>query len=103
MSLIDQTIAHLKLAVPAGSQLAVFGSQARGDAGPQSDIDVLVVEPEVANRFAEMARLSALLGRQLIPADVVVMSTRSFNAQKAVVHSLAWRACREGLWHDAGR
>ena len=100
MSLIDQTIAHLKAAVPAGSQLAIFGSQARGDADPSSDIDVLVVEPEVENRYAEMARLSDLLGRQLIPADVVVMSAQRFNAQKNVVNTLAWRANVEGLWHD---
>jgi predicted nucleotidyltransferase len=31
-------------------KIILFGSHARGEAGPDSDIDVLVVLPEVANK-----------------------------------------------------
>jgi hypothetical protein len=31
------------------AQVILFGSHARGEASPQSDVDFLVVEPEVAN------------------------------------------------------
>lgn len=37
MSLIDDALACLKPAVPAGTRLIVFGSQARGDARTDSD------------------------------------------------------------------
>jgi uncharacterized protein len=66
------------------------------------DIDLLVVEPEVRDRIAEMARLSTLLGRRLIPADLVVMSADAFERQKSVTNTLAWRAAREGRVHDFG-
>jgi predicted nucleotidyltransferase len=100
MSLIQDALTCLSAAVPAGTQMIVFGSQGRGDAREDSDLDLLVVEPVVTDRFAEMARLSTLLGRRLIPADVVVMSRAAFEQQKAIVNTLAWRAAREGVIHE---
>lgn len=100
MSLIQDALSCLSPAVPAGTRMIVFGSQGRGDAREDSDLDLLVVEPVVADRFAEMARLSTLLGRRLIPADVVVMSRDAFDQQKAVVNTLAWRALQEGVVHE---
>ncbi len=80
--------------------MIVFGWQARGDAREDSDLDLLVVEPEVADRFAAMARLSMLLGRRLIPADVEVMSRDAFEQQKTVVNTLVWHAAQEGVAHE---
>jgi predicted nucleotidyltransferase len=100
MEWIDQARICLAENLPNGSRMIVFGSQARGDAMPDSDLDLLVIEPEVADRFAEIARLSTLLGKRLIPADVVVMSAETFEHQKRVVNTLAWRADREGQVHD---
>jgi predicted nucleotidyltransferase len=98
--LIGQAVECLRGAVPAGSRVVLFGSQARGDARADSDIDLLVVEPEVEDRAAEIVRLSSLLGRRLIPADVVVMSAASYDRQRDVPNTLAWRAAREGKVYE---
>jgi uncharacterized protein len=100
VSLIQDALICLEPEVPAGSRLIVFGSRARGDAREGSDLDLLVIEPEVTDRYGEMARLSALLGRRLIPADVVVMSAAAFEREKTVVNTLAWRAAQEGQSYD---
>ncbi len=47
-------------------RILLFGSHARGD----SDLDLLLVEKEVADRAAEMVRLRPLR----IPADILVYS-----------------------------
>lgn len=60
----------------APATVILFGSRAVGTADEQSDFDFLVIEREVSDRFAEMARLGRLLGRMLVPADVVVVSER---------------------------
>jgi len=100
MGWIDEAATCLEGNLPSGSRMIVFGSQARGDSRPDSDLDLLVIEPEVANRFEEMARLSTLLGQRLIPADVVVFSAEVFERQKSIINTLAWRAAREGKVHE---
>jgi predicted nucleotidyltransferase len=93
---LSETVECLRAAVPAGSQIVVFGSHARGDARADSDLDLLVIEPEVADHAAEAVRLSVLLGRRLVPADVVVMSRSTYESERAVPNTLAYRAAIEG-------
>ena len=100
MNLLQQAVACLQTELPKGSTLIVFGSWARGEARPDSDVDLLVIEPEGTDHFAEMARLSVVLGRRLIPADVIVMTRSAFEKERTVTNTLAWRASMEGVVHD---
>ncbi len=91
---------YLAPALPIGARVIVFGSHSEGTARADSDIDLLVIEPEVKDRVAEMIRLSALLGRQLIPADVVVMSSEMFDRQREIPNTFAWRVARQGVEYE---
>jgi predicted nucleotidyltransferase len=74
----DQDIerAARRLAETAGSPVRVilFGSHARDDARPGSDLDFLVIEPHVPDRHAEMVRLRGALHDLRRPIDVLVYS-----------------------------
>lgn len=100
---INSSLACFGESLPVGARAILFGSRARGDARQDSDLDWLIVEPAVENRAAEIVRLSSLLGKRLIPADVVVMSQKTFDSERLVPNSLAWRASREGHEYEFAR
>jgi predicted nucleotidyltransferase len=53
-------------------RVVLFGSWARGEAHPESDIDLLVVLDEVRSRWRELDRMSDILWRHSLEHDVVV-------------------------------
>jgi uncharacterized protein len=83
-------------AVAAPSKIILFGSQATDDASGGADYKFLVIEEEVDDRFAEMARLSTLLGRLLISAEVVVVSADQVEKVGAVKGTLIHQALSQG-------
>lgn len=56
------------------AQVILFGSHARGEAGQQSDLDLLVVEPTVDDPIKESVRLRRTLRGLGLFADVIVVS-----------------------------
>jgi predicted nucleotidyltransferase len=75
---IRKAVELLQQAAP-GSTVIVFGSCARGDAKDESDLDVLVIEPEVISRHEEMVRLSLVLRPLGIPVDILVYDRKTFE------------------------
>ena len=61
------------------NRIIMFGSQARGEAGEDSDFDVMVVEEGVSDRVGEMVRLNRLLRSVDIPVDLLVVSAKKFD------------------------
>jgi hypothetical protein len=68
-------------------QVVLFGSWARGDAHPESDIDLLVVLDEVASRRREMKRMDEVMWQHSYANDTVVteipVSEREFRESDA--------------------
>jgi uncharacterized protein len=93
---LERAAEMLLEAAPAGSRVILFGSHARGEAGPRSDVDFLVVEPEVTNRMGEMVRLAEVLRPLRVPADVLVTSAERFEYWRDTPNTLIYRAAREG-------
>jgi len=84
-------------------RIYLFGSQARGEAGPDSDYDLLVVVPDDAapTRCSSDLAYHALRGTG-IAADVLVWTRSRFERRQHVVTSLPATVLREGrLIHAA--
>ena len=91
--------ARTLLAAAPGSKVILFGSHARGEADPRSDVDFLVVEPEIKDRFGEEVRLGNVLRPLRLAADVLVMSREEFEYWKDTPNTLAYEVAREGEVH----
>jgi predicted nucleotidyltransferase len=91
-ALIAEAGRRLAKAAGKSAQVILFGSHARGDAGQRSDLDFLVVEPEVDNEAEESVRLLRELRDLRIPVDVIVVSSR---------YAEEWRDVRGGIVHAA--
>ena len=91
------------VAVYQPERIYLFGSVARGDAGPDSDYDILVVVGDDAQPERRRSRIAyeALWGTG-IAADVLVWTTSQFNSRAHLPASLPATILREGrLVHAA--
>ena len=78
------------------SRFILFGSHARGDADDHSDVDLLVVEPAVSDRYEEMVRLNRALKGLLMPVDLLVVSEQEFEHRSSTPGTVEHTARREG-------
>lgn len=102
-TVIEKAVDLLLEAAPPGSRVILFGSHARGDARPDSDLDFLVVEPRVADHRAEMVRLHHVLQPLHVPADVLVTSEGIFEEWHNTPGTVLYEADKEGRVFDAVR
>lgn len=83
-------------------RLIAFGSAAHGNLSAANDFDLLVVEPEVENRYSEMLRLQRTLRGVLMSVDLVVTSQASFDKRCLLPGTLEYAAHRDGrVLHDS--
>jgi uncharacterized protein len=83
-------------------RVILFGSHARGEARPDSDVDFLVVEPAVQDTVGEMVRLRRSLRGLDIAADVIVVSEADIAAWGHLPGSPLYEPLREGqVLHEA--
>lgn len=94
--LLEEITRRLSRVVPAESRVVLFGCRARGQYGDHSDVDVLVIEPEVEDRIRESVRLRQALNGLGVPIDVVVVPADEAQRRAAVRGTIVERALREG-------
>jgi len=98
--LADSVLAEIVHRLVEGYQperVYLFGSKARGDAGPDSDYDLLVVVPKSSDppyRRAQDAQ--ELLWGIWAAADVLILTREEFDSRRAVPTSLAATVLAEG-------
>ena len=92
---VVKAVDMLRAAAP-GATIIVFGSYARGEAGPDSDVDFLVVEQELKSRYEEMIRLREVLRPLRMPVDVLVTSAGDFDKWSSVPGTLFYEVSQEG-------
>ena len=93
--LVEQAAKLINTIAPDATVI-LFGSYARNDQRADSDLDLLVVEPVVANRRAEMVRLRKALRPLGIPTDVLVVSRRIFQEWRDTPNTILHTAATEG-------
>ena len=81
-------------------QVILFGSRARGDARPDSDVDLVVVEAEPfgpgRDRRAEIVRPMRALGGCPVATDILVYSRDEVEYWRDSLNNVLARALREG-------
>jgi predicted nucleotidyltransferase len=83
-------------AAPPGSRVILFGSHARRQAGEHSDLDFLVIEPEVEDVVEETYRLRCTLRGLDVFADVVLVSEGEVETWGDVYGTVIHAALGEG-------
>lgn len=79
-----------------GARVIVFGSYARDEVGPDSDLDLLVIEPEVSAPRAESARLRRELRDLEVALDIVVIGAVEAEQLKDVSGTVVNEAIKTG-------
>ena len=81
-------------------QIILFGSRARGDACPDSDVDLLIIESEPftaqRSRRKEAGRLWLALANIDVSKDLLLYSRDEVEARKYSMNHVIGRAIREG-------
>ena len=77
-------------------RIILFGSWARGDARPDSDLDLLVVLPQIENKRRATVEILRALNGLPVSKDVVVTTPEEIARRGDVVGHVLRPALREG-------
>jgi predicted nucleotidyltransferase len=94
-TLLNEVVRRV-LTVARPDRIILFGSAATGQMTDDSDIDLLVVEPEPANPRDRSVRIRRALGDVEYPVDVIVMSSERFEETKNIIGGIAYPAQKYG-------
>ena len=78
------------------SRVILFGSYGRGDADAGSDLDLMVIKPQVVDKYMEMIRLRKAVGSIGVGVDVLVYSETEYERRSQVPGTVLYWARKEG-------
>lgn len=95
--------AAIRVEIPE-AEVRLFGSRARGEARPDSDVDLLITAPDAwlaqQDRFALLGRLWQRLSHHSVPVDLLLYSRSQVEERSGWRGHVIARACREGRLLD---
>ena len=77
-------------------KVILFGSQSRGDARSDSDLDLLVIADSTQPRYRRSVPLYGALSDILVPMDILVYSPEEVKEWSEVRQAFVTTAIREG-------
>jgi predicted nucleotidyltransferase/DNA-binding XRE family transcriptional regulator len=77
-------------------KIILFGSHARGEATPDSDVDMLVIMRVEGSKREAQLRVREAIHDIRIPKDVIVTTPEEFNWRQRIVGTIERPAAREG-------
>jgi predicted nucleotidyltransferase len=82
-------------------RIVLYGSHARGTAGPHSDVDLLVVMEPNGSKRRRAVEIHGLLAGMGVPKDVIVVTPEEFDAYRDAPGTVIRTAWQEGkILHD---
>ena len=99
-----RTMAALICGEIPGAEVRLFGSRARGDARPDSDVDLLITAPDAwmadHDRWAVLDRLRWQLSCPDLPVDLLLFSQSQAKQRRDRRSDVVQCAYREGVRLD---
>jgi len=77
-------------------RIILFGSHARDEANADSDVDLLIVFAEVADKREAAIAVRGVLSNLAIPTDIIVTSPEEIRQRGHLVGTILRPALREG-------
>ena len=77
-------------------KIILFGSYARGTAGPDSDVDLLVVKNVSGSKRQERLAIRLALSGIGLAKDIIVVTPEEVERYKDIVGTIIYPALREG-------
>mgnify|MGYP000964107015 FL=1 len=93
---ISATAERIAAAASQPVRVIVFGSYARGDANDDSDLDLMVIEPQVADPTDAYLRLREAVGSIGVGVDLLLLSEQEYQKRREWWTTPVYWAEREG-------
>ncbi len=77
-------------------RIILFGSAARGNTGPDSDVDLLVVMAVGGLKHKKQVQIRVALHDIHIPKDIIVTTPEDFEWRKEIPGTIEYPAVQEG-------